>query len=48
MINRLRSHYATQSNPYLITGAPQCVVPDANMGEMIDKVEFDVLLVQFF
>ena len=49
MIKTLRSLFAT--NPcktYLITGAPQCSVPDAIMDTMIQEAEFDALYVQFY
>jgi chitinase len=48
MITRLRSLFPTASKPYLITGAPQCVVPDANMGVMIANAQFDILFVQYY
>ena len=47
MINRLRSYFPKGSN-YLITGAPQCVVNDANMDLMIQGAEFDIIWVQFY
>ena len=49
MITQLRALFVT--NPckkYLITGSPQCSVPDANMDEMIQTVAFDILWVQFY
>ena len=48
LISRLRSHFQSSSKKYLITGAPQCLVPDANMGAMISAVPFDVLWVQYY
>ncbi|KAF4627473.1 hypothetical protein G7Y89_g10682 [Cudoniella acicularis] len=48
-INRLRANFA--SNPaktYLITGAPQCPLPEPNMGAMIQAAQFDILWVQFY
>jgi chitinase len=48
MINRLRTHFGKEEKQYFITGAPQCVVPDTNMGEMMTKAKFDMLLVQFY
>ncbi|KAL3419827.1 chitin recognition protein [Phlyctema vagabunda] len=48
MINRLRSRFSASSKQYLITGAPQCIVPDANMGAMITKAKFDIIWVQFY
>lgn len=47
MINRLRSYFPEGSN-YLITGAPQCVVNDANMDLMIQGAQFDIIWVQFY
>ncbi|KFY86890.1 hypothetical protein V498_07353 [Pseudogymnoascus sp. VKM F-4517 (FW-2822)] len=47
MINRLRSYFPTGSN-YLITGAPQCVVNDANMDLMIQGAQFDIIFVQYY
>ena len=48
MINRLRSHFEKEDKQYYVTGAPQCLVPDANMGEMMTKAQFDMLLVQYY
>lgn len=36
------------SRRYIITGAPQCVVPDASMGDMIFNSPFDYLFIQFY
>jgi chitinase len=45
---QLRSHYdADKSKKYILTAAPQCVFPDAYLGETITKVAFDALYVQF-
>ncbi|KAK9489164.1 putative endochitinase [Lipomyces doorenjongii] len=48
MINRLRSYFLSASKPMLITGAPQCVSPDANMGTMIQHAKFDIIWIQFY
>ena len=49
MITTLRAGFATDSgNTYYITGAPQCPLPEENMGEIIDAVAFDYLWVQFY
>ncbi|KAE9366577.1 carbohydrate-binding module family 18 protein [Stipitochalara longipes BDJ] len=48
MASRLRTLFKTASKPYLLTGAPQCVVPDANMGALIKAVVFDIISVQFY
>ena len=48
MIQRLRSYFPGADKEYIITGAPQCVVPDANMGSMIAATQFDIIWVQYY
>ena len=49
MINRLRTHFAENpSKQYLISGAPQCPLPEPNMGAMIAGAQFDLLWIQFY
>lgn len=48
LARRLRELFRFTSKPYLLTGSPQCVVPDANMGAMIAAVKFDLLFIQFY
>ncbi len=48
MLKRLRILFATGHKDYLLTGAPQCVVPDASMGNMIAEVVFDIIFIQFY
>lgn len=49
MISTLRSAFATDtSKSYYITGAPQCPIPEPNMGEIITAAQFDYLWVQFY
>lgn len=49
MIAKLRSNFEKDSaNQYLITGAPQCPIPEPNMNVMITKAKFDDLFVQFY
>ncbi|KAL7799734.1 carbohydrate-binding module family 1 protein [Trichoderma ceciliae] len=49
MISTLRSNFASDSkNTYYITGAPQCPIPEPNMGEIISSSQFDYLWVQFY
>lgn len=48
-IAKLRSNFESDSdNTYYITGAPQCPIPEPNMGAMIEKAQFDYLFVQFY
>jgi chitinase len=48
MIRRLRSKFYEAEKQYIITGAPQCIVPDANMGNMIAATKFDIIWVQYY
>lgn len=49
MIKQLRSNFAKDSsNKYYITGAPQCFLPETNMGTIIQNSEFDYLWIQFY
>ena len=48
MLQRLKQLFPTGNKSYLLTGAPQCVVPDSNMDAMIQAVPFDLLFVQFY
>ncbi|KAL9101018.1 MAG: hypothetical protein Q9163_003684 [Psora crenata] len=48
LVDRLRHHYQQESKPYYISGAPQCIVPDANLAEAIQHAQFDFLFLQFY
>jgi chitinase len=49
LISLLRSYFEEDpNNTYYITGAPQCVIPEPNMQEIIQKSVFDYLWVQFY
>ncbi|TAQ84940.1 hypothetical protein B7494_g6722 [Chlorociboria aeruginascens] len=49
MISTLRSSFSSDpSNTYYITGAPQCPIPEPNMGAIISSATFDYLWVQFY
>ncbi|RFU24615.1 hypothetical protein B7463_g11730, partial [Scytalidium lignicola] len=49
MISTIRSNFASDpSNTYYITGAPQCPIPEPNMGIIIGNATFDYLWVQFY
>ncbi|KAL7920239.1 glycoside hydrolase family 18 protein [Trichoderma austrokoningii] len=48
-LNTLRSNFASDpSHEYVITGAPQCPIPEPNMGIIIQNVTFDYLWIQFY
>lgn len=49
MIAKLRDNFAIDpQNSYYITGAPQCPIPEPNMGEIISTSKFDYIFVQFY
>lgn len=49
MIAKLRQNFAKDSSKkYYITGAPQCPIPEPNMGEIISNSQFDYLFVQWY
>jgi len=49
LVNKLRSFFPSDSsNTYYISGAPQCPLPEANMGDAIDNAKFDYLFIQFY
>ncbi|OKL59089.1 hypothetical protein UA08_05843 [Talaromyces atroroseus] len=49
MISTLRANFDSDpDNTYLITGAPQCPIPEPNMGVIIGNSTFDRLWVQWY
>ncbi|KAM5442556.1 Chitinase 2 [Microsporum ferrugineum] len=49
MVERLRSHFDKDpSRRYYISGAPQCIVPDEQLGDAITNSVFDFIFVQLY
>lgn len=49
MMSTLRSNFASDpTNQYILSGAPQCPLPEPNMGEIISAAQFDYLFIQFY
>ncbi|KAL8651891.1 MAG: hypothetical protein Q9210_003003 [Variospora velana] len=49
IINTLRTYFVADADKeYYISGAPQCVVPDANLAHAIEFAPFDFLFIQFY
>ncbi|KAF2149191.1 glycoside hydrolase family 18 protein [Myriangium duriaei CBS 260.36] len=49
LIAKLRSNFASDPNhAYYITAAPQCPIPEPNMGQIISSAQFDYLWIQFY
>ncbi|KAF2230207.1 glycoside hydrolase family 18 protein [Viridothelium virens] len=49
LISTLRSNFASDpDNTYYITGAPQCPIPEPNMGVIVQNAQFDYLWIQFY
>jgi chitinase len=49
LIAKLRSNFPSDSkNTYITSAAPQCPIPEPNMGTIISTSQFDYLWVQFY
>ncbi|KAG9244404.1 putative chitinase [Calycina marina] len=49
MITQLRTFFAEDpANQYYITGAPQCPLPEPNIGVIVQSAQFDYLFVQLY
>ncbi|RFU29539.1 hypothetical protein B7463_g6810, partial [Scytalidium lignicola] len=49
LVKKLRSYIETDpSHTYYISGAPQCPIPEENMGLAITSAQFDWLFIQFY
>ncbi|KAH9991677.1 carbohydrate-binding module family 18 protein [Xylariaceae sp. FL0662B] len=51
LVTKLRALYATAapgSTTFYLTASPQCVVPDANMKDILSATAFDMLFVQYY
>lgn len=49
MIDTLRTYFAADAlKQYYISGAPQCVIPDAHLAHPIETSWFDFLFIQFY
>jgi chitinase len=47
-VEQLRSHFNGASKKYYVTAAPQCVFPDAALGNTLNNAYFDAIYVQFY
>jgi hypothetical protein len=48
-VNKLKNDlYPTAAGNYYISGAPQCVIPDARLAHAISSSSFDFIFVQFY
>ena len=48
LVNELRSLYSGASKQYYISTAPQCVYPDASVGDVLSSCEVDFAMIQFY
>lgn len=49
LVTKLRSYFASDpNNQYYISAAPQCPLPESNMGQAIQSSQFDWLFIQFY
>uniref|UniRef100_A0A0W0FAU0 chitinase n=1 Tax=Moniliophthora roreri TaxID=221103 RepID=A0A0W0FAU0_MONRR len=47
-VNTIRSYAKGANKKYYVTAAPQCVFPDAALGEVLNSAEFNAIYVQFY
>lgn len=48
-VTQMRTHYTSATDKtYYVTGAPQCVFPDAYLGDALNNAYFDAVYVQFY
>jgi hypothetical protein len=49
LVTKLRSYFSSDpGHTYYISGAPQCPLPEVNMGAAITSAQFDYLFIQFY
>lgn len=48
LVNSLRTYYKSGSKPYYVSAAPQCVYPDANVGDALANSDIDMAFIQFY
>ena len=45
---KLRNKFQPSGGSFLLTAAPQCIYPDATLGETLNTVSIDLIFVQFY
>lgn len=51
LVSELRKHFKTNKNKkrkYHVSGAPQCPIPEKNLGDVIKNAKLDYLFIQFY
>ncbi|KAK6076406.1 Endochitinase A1 [Seiridium cupressi] len=48
LVTELKRLFGTANSQFYLTASPQCVVPDANMKDMLSTVAFDLVFIQFY
>lgn len=49
LLNALRNYFPNDpDNTYYISGAPQCFIKDANMGNSLMQAQYDYIWIQFY
>jgi chitinase len=48
LAKELRTYFATGSKDYYLGAAPQCVYPDASVGDLLAEADIDFAFVQFY
>lgn len=47
-MQKLRTYYAATAGTFYLTASPQCVVPDANLKDVLSATAFDMLFIQYY
>lgn len=48
LANKLREYFSSGSKDYYLSAAPQCVYPDASVGDLLKSADIDFAFVQFY
>ncbi|KAH3678979.1 hypothetical protein WICMUC_001293 [Wickerhamomyces mucosus] len=48
LAGKLRTYFASGSKTYYLSAAPQCVYPDASVGDLLESTDIDFAFVQFY
>lgn len=48
LATKLREYFSSGSKDYYLSAAPQCVYPDASVGDLLENADIDFAFVQFY
>ena len=47
-IDKANSLISPTDKKFILSGTPQCAIPDDNLGEVLDAAQFDLVMIQFY